>query len=154
MSRIRKSIEMTDERTNANIKRWAQYMDIESSAGSNNDSSKPDLSREEQQTRVCKALMQTPMWKNLPKEIMLLLSGFSAGFIQTCRGCQEERFTDSGKWSTFYCASCASIEDRLEELEHEHFREIYYDDEGHIIPHCWYHSESDYCESSTERAGW
>jgi len=152
---MRKYVEMNDEKKNANIKRWAQNMDVESSGGSNTgDSRQPDLSREEQQTRACKALMQTSMWKSLPKEIMLLLTELSAGFIQVCWGCQKERYTDTGRCPTFYCVSCASIEDRLEELEDEHLRQIYYDDEGNIIPNCWYHSESDYCESSTERAGW
>jgi len=152
---MKKYAEMNDEKTNANIKRWAQNMDVESSRGPNTcDNREPDLSREEQQIRACKALMQTPMWKSLPKEIMLLLTGLSAGFVQICWGCQKERCTDNGRCPTYHCVSCASIEDRLEELEDEHLRQIYSDDEGNSIPNCWYHSESDYCESSTERAGW
>jgi len=88
--------------------------------------------------------MQVPMWKNLPHEIMVLLTDLGSGFIQICWGCKIEHHTDSGKCLTFQCASCTSIEDRLEELEEEHLRDIYYDDEGNIIPHSWYYSDSEY----------
>jgi len=104
---------------------------------------------EDQQTLIYNALMQIPMWKDLPRDIKVLLTELGSGFIQTCWVCQTERSTNNGKCSTFHCTSCKGVMDLLEELEEEQHREVYYDDQGNVIPQSWFnYSDSDYCENS------
>lgn len=115
-----------------------------------------DFSCESHENLIYNALTQIPMWRDLPHDIMVLLTGLSAGFIQTCWDCKIERSTDSRKCSAFQCASCRSIESRLEELEVELSREVYYDNQGNMIPRTWFnYTDSDCGEDRyTVWEGW
>jgi len=108
-----------------------------------------DVNRERRKTLTLNALKEVPLFKNVPQEVIVLVTELSEGYIQTCWGCKSERSCDRGNCLTFHCDSCKRVEDLYEELEAEQAHEVYYDDGGNMMPQSWFnYSDSDYCDDS------
>jgi hypothetical protein len=85
MSQVTESVDTNEGEANGNVITWARNMEVGRNGNlCNTNYGSTDISSEDLLTLTYNALLEIPLWKELPLEIMILVTEFGAGFIQSC----------------------------------------------------------------------